>query len=86
MRPMAPKTEFFILYQMGNSEEWTWYSPIGIFMSEKALRDYAASAGIRGELDVRLPTVSNEVRLSEPQEYVAVKSGEGEVPEVELAE
>lgn len=80
------ETELFVLYQMGNSEEWTWFSPIGVFMSEKALREYAARAGIKGDLIIRTPSPANEVRLTEPQEYVVVKSREGEVPEVELAE
>jgi hypothetical protein len=78
------KTELYILYQMGNSEEWTWYSPIGVFLSEEALRAYAAAKNIPPELEVLGPGDSNMVHLTEPQEYVIVKSKEGEVPDVEL--
>jgi hypothetical protein len=80
----AAKTELYILYQMGNSEEWTWFSPVGVFLSEKALRAYAAEKKIDLDLAVLEPTGSNIVRLPEPQEYVIVKSQEGEVPDVEL--
>lgn len=83
---MGPKVELFILYQMGNSEEWTWFSPIGVFLSEAALRDYARLNGIASDLRLLAPSRSNEVILMQPQEYVAVKSKEGEVPDVELAE
>lgn len=84
---MAAKTELFILYQMGNSDEWTWFSPIGVFLSEKALREYAVSIGVPEALPVHVATKEkNEVDLREPQEYVIVKSSEGEVPEVELAD
>jgi len=78
------KTELFILYQMGNSEEWTWFSPIVVFLSEKALRSYAVEKEIASDLVVLEPTESNVVHLSVPQEYVMVKSQEGEVPDVEL--
>jgi len=78
------KTEMYILYQMGNSEEWTWYSPVGMFLSEKALRAYAAEREIPPDLVVLEPDDSNAIRLSEPQEYVIVKSKEGEVPDVDL--
>ncbi len=78
------ETELYILYQMGNSEEWTWFSPVGVFLSEKALRTYAAEKEIDPDLVVLEPGDSNTVRLPEPQEYVIVKSQEGQVPEVEL--
>ncbi|MGP8125847.1 MAG: hypothetical protein ACLQEQ_08320 [Nitrososphaerales archaeon] len=78
------KTELYILYQMGNSEEWTWFSPAGVFLSEKALRTYAAEKEMDPELVVLEPDDSNTVRLPEPQEYVIVKSQEGQVPDVEL--
>lgn len=77
-------TELYILYQMGNSEEWTWFSPVGVFLSEKAFRDYAGEKGIALNLEILKPTEKNEVRLSEPEDFVVVKSQEGEVPEVEL--
>ena len=80
----SAKTDLYILYQMGNSEEWTWYSPVGVFLSEKALREYAAEKEIAPDLAVLEPADSNTVRLREPQEYVIVKSREGEVPDVEL--
>jgi hypothetical protein len=83
---MSGKTELFILYQMGNGGEWTWFSPIGIFLSEKALREHAESIGVSSGLPVLVPSDKNEVELREPQEYVLVRSHEGEVPEVELAE
>jgi hypothetical protein len=41
-----PGTELFVLYQMGASEEWTWYSVVGVFLSEAALRDHAKKKGI----------------------------------------
>ena len=78
------KAELYILYQMGNSEEWTWFSPVGVFLSEKALREYAAEREIDPDLAVLEPTGSNTVRLQEPQEFVIIRSKEGEVPEVEL--
>lgn len=83
---MSTKTELFILYHMGNGGEWTWFSPIGIFLSETALREHAASIGVSSDLPVLIPNQANEVALPEPQEYVMVRSHEGEVPEVELAE
>jgi len=80
----AGKKVLYILYEMGNSEEWTWFSPVGVFMSEKALREYAAENEIPADLAVLKPGGSNTIRLSAPQEYVIVRSREGEVPEVEL--
>ena len=77
------KTELYILYQMGNSEEWTWFSPVGVFLSEKAFRAYAAKKKLAPDLEVLEP-VGNTVSLSEPQEYVIVRSQEGRVPDVEL--
>ena len=78
------KTRLYILYQMGNSEEWTWFSPVGVFLSEKTLRAFAAEKEIDADLVVLEPADSNTVRLREPQEYVIVKSYEGQVPDVEL--
>ncbi|MGA2199156.1 MAG: hypothetical protein ABSG45_04385 [Nitrososphaerales archaeon] len=79
-------TDLFILYQMGASEDWTWFSVVGIFLSEAALRDHAKKKGIISELDMLEPSASNEVFLAEPREFVAVKSHEGAVPDVELAQ
>jgi hypothetical protein len=76
--------ELYILYQMGASEEYTWFSPVGIFLSEKALRDHVKKKGIASDLKILEPTTKNEVRLSEPQDFVIVRSHEGEVPDVEL--
>lgn len=82
---VAPRrTELYIVYQMGNSEEWTWFSPVGVFLSEKAFWDYANKKGIASNLEILKPTKKNEVRLSEPKDFVVVKSQEGEVPDVEL--
>jgi hypothetical protein len=80
----ADKTVLYVLYQMGNSEDWTWFSPLAVFLSEKALREYANKKELPPDVEILTPTVKNEVRLSEPQEFVLVKSLEGEVPEVEL--
>lgn len=80
----ASETEIYILYQMGASEEWVWFSPIGIFMSEKALWDHVKMKGMPSDLKIMEPTTKNEVHLSEPTDYVVVKSHEGEVPDVEL--
>jgi hypothetical protein len=77
-------TELFVLYQMGASEEWTWYSVVGVFLSEAALRDHAKKKGITSELRVMVPDAKGGVTLTEPQEYVAVRSVEGPVPDVEL--
>ncbi len=80
------KTELFVLYQMGASEEWTWFGVVAVFLSERALREYASEKGITSELKVMEPGASNGVTLSEPQEFVVVRSVEGVVPDVELAE
>ena len=82
---MAPgRTELFVLYQMGNSEEWTWFSPTAVFLSEEALRDYALTKGVAQGQEILKPTEENEITLSEPQEFVMVRTPEGELPEVEL--
>ena len=82
---MSPgKTELFVLYQMGSSDDWTWYSVVGVFLSEQALRDHATQKGIVPDLKILVPSQNNEVLLPEPVEFVAVRSSEGEVPEVEL--
>jgi len=75
----------FILYQIGASEDWTWFSPVGVFLSEEALREHARIKGIASDLALLEPDGQNEVRLQEPQDFVAVRSREGEVPDVELA-
>ena len=77
------RVELYILYQMGASEEYTWFSPVGVFLSEKALWDHVEKKGISAH-KILEPSAKNEVRLSEPQDFVIVKSHEGEVPEVEL--
>jgi len=82
---VAPKrTEIYILYQMGASEEWTWFSPMGVFFSEEALRQHIKRKGIEPVPEILEPSPSNEVLLRVPQDYVIVKASEGEVPEVEL--
>ena len=40
------RVELFILYQMGASEEYTWFSVVGVFLSEAALREYVKVKGI----------------------------------------
>jgi hypothetical protein len=77
-------TELFILYQMGASEEWTWYSVVGVFLSEAALLNHAKEKGITSDLRFMMPDEKGGVTLAEPQEYVAVRSVEGAVPDVEL--
>ena len=82
---MAQKrTEIYILYQIGASEEWTWFSPVGVFLSEKALWEHVKRKGIEPLLEILEPSASNDVLLRVPQDFVAVKAHEGEVPEVEL--
>ena len=83
---VQPGTKLFILYQMGASEEWTWYSVVGVFLSEAALRDHAKQKGITSELRIMVPGVKGGVTLEEPQEFVAVRSVEGPVPDVELTQ
>jgi len=80
------KTELFILYQMGSTEDYTWYSVAGVFLSEKALRDYAQEKVLDGELKLLQPGPSGQVILPEPVEFVGVVSHEGEVPDVELGQ
>ena len=82
---MAAKPDLFILYQMGASEDWTWFSVVGVFLSEAALREHAAGKGIDPGLELIEPSEKNEVILKEPREFVAVRSREGEVPDVELS-
>lgn len=77
--------ELFVLYQIGVSEEFTWFSVVGVFLTESALREYAVAKGIPSRLEIREPTANNEVVLVEPVDYVAVRAVEGEVPDVELA-
>lgn len=82
---MAQQTaEIYILYQIGASEEWTWFSPIGVFLSEKSLREHVMSKGIEPVPEILEPSTGNEVLLRVPQDYVIVRAHEGEVPEVEL--
>jgi hypothetical protein len=82
----ADGTELYILYQMGASEDWIWFSPIGVFLSEKALWDYVRMKGMPSDLRVLEPSTKNDVLLTEPQEFVIVRSKEGEVPDVDLKE
>jgi hypothetical protein len=79
-------TELFVLYQMGASEDFTWYSVIAVFLSEKDLWRYAEKKDIGAELKLVEPGTNGDVLLQEPVEFVAVRSAEGEVPDVELAE
>ena len=74
----------FLLYQMGTSDEYTWYSVIAVFFTQNALRDYAEEKGIAAELQMLKPDSKGNVILREPVEYVAVPCSEGEVPDVEL--
>jgi hypothetical protein len=82
----ANKAQLFILYQMGSSEEWTWYSVIAVFLSENALMDHARQKSIDVGLSILEANEDGEVILPEPQEFVAVRSVEGEVPDVELGQ
>jgi hypothetical protein len=79
-----PAKDLFVLYQMGASEEFTWFSVVAVFLSEAALRDHVARKGITLEPLLMDADSSNEVRLTEPRDFVAVRSKEGEVPDVEL--
>ncbi len=83
---MPVVTDLFILYQMGSSEDYTWYSVVAVFLSEQDLRDYAASKSIGDDLRPREPNQDGDVLLPEPAEFVAVKTRVGEVPDVELLE
>jgi len=78
--------ELYILYQMGVSDQWTWFSVVAVFLSERALRVHARDKGMVTELELLEPSSSNKVVLTEPREYVVVKAREGEVPDVELEE
>lgn len=82
----SSKTELFLLYQMGSSEDWTWYSVIGVFLTQKALWDYAREKAIDADLKLLEPSSGSDVVLPEPVEYVAVHTFEGEVPDVELGQ
>lgn len=81
----SAKKEVFLLYQMGSSDEWTWYSVVGVFLSEDALMDHARKKSMPSDLRV-LDSRGGDVVLQEPLEFVAVRSSEGEVPDVKLAE
>jgi len=80
------RVELFILYQMGASEEYTWFSVVGVFLSEAALREYVKVKGITTQPELMDCPPSNEILLKEPREFLAVRSREGEVPDVELAQ
>jgi hypothetical protein len=82
----TPGVDLFILYQMGASEEFTWFSVVGVFLSEGALRRHVAAKGITTEPELMECPESNEILLKEPREFLAVRSHEGEVPDVELAQ
>jgi hypothetical protein len=71
---------------MGASEDYVWYSVVGVFLSEAALRADAEKRGLGAPMALLEPTAKNEVILTEPQEFVAVRSPEGDVPEVELVQ
>jgi hypothetical protein len=77
-------TEIYLLYQMGVSEEWTWFSPVGVFLSERALWEHVQKKDIASDRKILVPSPGNIVRLSSPQDYVIVKAREGEVPDVEF--
>lgn len=78
-------TDIFILYQMGSSEDYTWYSVVGVFLSEKNLRAYAERKSVGDDLRLLNPDDDGKVLLPQPVEFVAVKATEGEVPDVDLA-
>jgi hypothetical protein len=80
------KTELFILYQMGSSQDYTWYSVVAVFLSEEALREYARKKGVDADLVLLSSDQGDEIVLDEPEEFVAVRSEEGVVPEVSLPE
>jgi len=77
------RTEVFLLYQMGSTEDWTWYSVIGVFLSEQALRAYADEKVVAPDLKLMTPPEKGDIVLPEPVEFVAVRSPEGAVPGVE---
>ncbi len=81
----SAKKEVFLLYQMGSSEEWTWRSTVGVFLSEGALMDHARKKSMPSDLRVLDPRGGGVV-LQEPLEFVVVRSSEGEVLDVKLAE
>jgi hypothetical protein len=78
------KSDLFLLYQMGTSEEYIWYSVVGVFLSEAALRGYAAVKDIAEGLSILESGGRHSIVLPEPIEFVAVKSSEGAVPDVEF--
>ena len=83
-RPEPARPDMFVLYQIGTSEDYTWYSVIAVFFSQSALEDYAQMKGISAELQTMRPDNKGDVVLREPVQYVAVPCSEGEVPDVEL--
>lgn len=80
-----PERTVFLLYQMGTSEDYTWYSVVGVFLSEKALMEYASAKSISADLRL-LDSEGGDIVLPEPLEFVAVKTAEGEVPDVQLSD
>ena len=78
--------ELLVLYQMGSSEDYTWYSVVGVFFSEQALNDYSRRKGIENDVQRAQPGKDGNVVLRVPSEFVVVRCGEGEVPDVELEE
>lgn len=76
--------DIFVLYQMGSSEEYVWYSVVAVFLSREELFSYAARKGIDDALKLLPSPREGAVLLKEPVEFVAVESTEGEVPDVEL--
>lgn len=77
-------TELYVLYQIGASEDWVWFSPIGAFLTEDGLREFAKAKGAPAELRMLTVPSSNVVTLEAPQDFVAVRTSTGELPEVEL--
>ena len=82
----TPEPKLFLLYQMGSSEDYTWYSVIAVFFSQDALEDYSRRKGIEDDLQRAQPDKDGNVVLTRPSEFVVVECREGEVPDVELAE
>lgn len=79
------KQELFVLYQIGASEDWVWFSPIGVFMTEEELRKFARRKGAPKAMPLREPGPKNDVVLDDPQDFVAVKAEAGGLPDVELS-
>jgi len=81
---MSGERKLFVLYQIGASEDWVWFSPIGVFLTEGELREFAREKGAPAQMRLLTPSAKNEITLAEPQDFVAVKTQPGELPEVDL--